>query len=118
MSAGDGTLAMVVWPSYVGVSCGAPNDGMHWEPASSTDYERGQIQWGMENGEIVGRALIHVPAGVEFTHFVYFTHPTDPVSIGNRQMPYPYRPETAGVLEVYPITNPDLALNKRQGIDY
>lgn len=118
LGGGDGTLGVIVWPSYVGVSHGEPNDGMHFEPSASPDYERGQISWGMDNGDIVGRALVSVPAGMEFTHFLYFTHPTHPQSIGNRKMLHPIKFPTAGVIEVYPITNPDLAMNKRQGVDY
>jgi hypothetical protein len=72
----------------------------------------------MENGEITGRALINIPPNVECTHFVYFTHPTDPISVGNKQLPHPIRFDTPGVIEAYPITNPDLRLNQRQGIDY
>jgi hypothetical protein len=118
MAGGSGTLQLVVWPSYVGVSCGAPNDGLHFEPTTMAGYDRGQISWGLEDGQIVGRALIHAPADLTYSHLVYFTHPTEPTSVGNRQLPHPITFTTAGVIEVYPITNEDLAMNKRQGIDY
>jgi hypothetical protein len=78
---------------------------------------RGQIHWEHVDGDIVGRAFIHVPAGT-YTHLAYFHGPEGPAMAGNMQLPHPIVYPITGVIEVYPITNPDLRLNKRQGIDY
>ena len=63
-AAGDGTLTIAVWPTYVGACREDPGPGpiAYGEP-EATRYQRGQIQWGMEEGAIVGRAVIHAEAG-------------------------------------------------------
>src|SRR6185312_4848399 len=43
----DGTLSLIVWPAYVGVSTTPPTGGLHWEP-SDIYYQRGQINWELE----------------------------------------------------------------------
>jgi hypothetical protein len=110
VSGGDGTLSFTIWPTYVGVSSGAPAGGVHWEP-TDLGYQRGQIAWELEDGQIVGRAKIDAPAG-HYTHLLYFHHPEHPQSIGSVQLPHPVDFPTAGVIDVYPITNADLELLK------
>jgi len=104
----DGTLSLIVWPAYVGVSTTPPTGGLHWEP-SDIYYQRGQINWELEGEQIVGRAKIYAPAGT-FTHLIYFRHPEDPQSVGSVQLPHPITFTEAGVIDVYPITNQDLEL--------
>ena len=67
-AAGDGTLTIAVWPAYVGACQEDPGPGpiAYGEP-EATEYQRGQIQWGMENDEIVGRAFIHAGPGSLYT---------------------------------------------------
>jgi hypothetical protein len=122
-AAGVGTFGAVVWPAYVGVCEGDPGPGPHafGEP-TGVEYQRGQIHWAVEDsGEIVGRAFVHVGPGY-YTHFAYFSGPEGPRMSGKRQMAQPMdwrrAPATGNVIEVYPLTNPDLSLNKAQGIDY
>lgn len=118
MHLGEGVLGAVIWPSYVGfctedpgaglIACGEPDD---------VSYQRGQIQWEYANGDIVGRAFVNVPAGT-YTHLAYFHGPEGPAMGGKMQLSHPIFYDRTGVVEVYPIINPDLRLNKRQGIDY
>lgn len=113
--AGDGTLDIAVWPAYVGACQEDPGPGpvAYGEP-EATRYRRGQIQWGMENDDIVGRAVIRAEPGV-YTHLAYFRGPDGPCMCGKVQLPHPIRFPRAGVIEVYPITNSDLRLLKAQG---
>ncbi|WP_457066790.1 hypothetical protein [Mycobacteroides abscessus] len=114
---GDGTLAVQVWPSYVGACTMHPLLVAFSEP-NSTDYQRGQIQWGLAGddlprelqGQTVGRAQIKVPAG-EYTHLAYFYGPEGPCQAGQGfQLAHPVRFAGAGVFEIYPITNPHTAM--------
>lgn len=118
----DGTLAVQVWPSYVGACEQHPLLVAFCEP-DSVDYQRGQIQWGPAGddlprelqGQIVGRAIIHVPAG-EYTHLAYFYGPEGPCMAGpGFALPHPFRFAAAGVLEVYPISNPHAAMATQAG---
>lgn len=120
--AGDGILSFVVWPAYVGFCTEDPGPGPipYGEPTDPV-YQRGQIQWGMENGEIVGRAFVHAPKTgplTPYTHLAYFTGPERDCMVGKAKMDQPISFHSNGVIEVYPITNPDLRMNKAQGIDY
>ena len=78
------------------------------------EYQRGQIQWGMEHGEIVGRAHIHAGPGL-YTHLAYFHGPERPQMCGKVQLSHPIRLLRATSIEVHPITNPDGRLLKAQG---
>jgi len=112
----DGTLGCVVWPSYVGACEEDPAGGVvaYGEP-TGLDYERGQITWAVnEQGELEGRAVVKAGKGV-YTHLSYFSGPEGPCQVGKVQLPHPIRFDVPGVIEVYPITNPDLQLNKNQG---
>lgn len=113
-SVGEGTLGVLVWPSYVGACYGEPTTGVLsvFEPSQNPRYKRGQINWGMEGDQIVGRAFIHVPKG-EYTHLLYFTHPELAEVVGSVQLPHPiiYHGDD-NIIEVYPITNADLQLLK------
>jgi len=117
-ASGRGHFGAVVWPAYAGVCVGDPGPGpiAYGEP-EGTDYRRGQIQWAMEDGEIVGRAFVNVGVG-SYTHAAYFSGPEGPRQVGKYQFPHPIRFPRPGVIELYPITNPSLRLNKAQGIDY
>ena len=114
-AAGDGTLTVAVWPAYVGACQEDPGPGPvpYGEP-EDTQYQRGQIQWGMQDGDIVGRAVIHAGAGL-YTHLAYFRGLEGPCMCGKIQLRHPIRFPRAGVIEVYPITNPELRLLKAQG---
>ncbi|SKX80094.1 Uncharacterised protein [Mycobacteroides abscessus subsp. bolletii] len=114
---GDGTLAVQVWPSYVGACVMHPLVAVFCEP-NSIDYQRGQIQWGPAGddlprelqGQIVGRARINVTPG-EYTHLAYFYGPEGPCQAGQGfQLPHPVRFAESGVFEIYPITNPHAAM--------
>jgi hypothetical protein len=112
---GDGVLGVAVWPTHVGACREDPGPGPvpYGEPEGS-GYRRGQIQWGLEGDEIVGRAVIHAGPGL-YTHLAYFHGPDGPQMCGKVQLPHPIPFRQAGVIEVYPITNPDLRLLKAQG---
>lgn len=118
MTSADGTLALTVWPVYIGVCTEDPGPGpiAYGEP-DAADYVRGQIAWSLEGEEIVGRAVIHAPVGV-FTHMAYFRGPQGPCMSGKMQLDHPIIFHRPGMIDVYPITNRDLSANKRQGIDY
>ncbi|SKM80842.1 Uncharacterised protein [Mycobacteroides abscessus subsp. massiliense] len=116
MVSSDGTLAVEVWPTYVGACMGHPLLAVYSEP-DDLAYQRGQIYWGPAGddlpelrGQTIGRAKISVPAG-EYTHLAYFYGPEGPCQAGQGfQLPHPVRFTTAGTFEVYPITNPHAAM--------
>lgn len=114
-TSGSGILSVVIWPAYVGACQEDPGASPipYGEP-EGTQYRRGQIQWGMADGDIVGRAYIHAEAGV-YTHLAYFRGPEGPCMCGKVQLPHPIRFLRAGVIEVYPITNAELELSKVHG---
>ena len=119
---GLGKLGVAVWPAYIGFCTQDPGPGPvpYGEP-SDTAYQRGQIQWGMENGEIVGRAFVNAPKNRPlevYTHQAFFSGPEGDCMVGKAQLSQPIHFRSDGVIEVYPITNPDLRMNKAQGIDY
>lgn len=109
-TAGVGTLAMTVWPTFAGVGVGHPGDRLAAvsEPLAA-GYQRGQIAWEPANGTVIGRALVYVPAG-EYTHSLFFRGPDGPSLCGSRRLPHPIRFDRPGVIELYPITNEDLEL--------
>ena len=115
VAAGAGTLYIAVWPTYAGACQHDPGPGPvpYGEP-QDTRYRRGQIQWGMQNGDIIGRTVIHAGPG-RYTHLAYFHGPEGPCMCGKVQLPHPILFEHAGAIEVYPITNSDLGLLKAQG---
>lgn len=89
---GDGTLGVFVWPVYIGLSDGVPDPGCTGEPFMHPDYQRGQITWtAMPGGEIVGSAMVHVPAG-RYTHLTYHygpsVWPSGPQLMGFLQLEY------------------------------
>ena len=79
----------------------------HTASPKGRDYQRGQIQWGMEEDDIVGRAFIHAGPGL-YTHLAYFRGPEGSCMCGKIQLPHPIQFRQPGVIEVYPITNADL----------
>ena len=110
---GEGKLTFTVWPAYIGL-CNA-NLGMPpfalAEPEVGAEYQRGQITWEYRDGQIVGRARIICPMG-EYTHFVYFQHPTEKQITGLIKMPHPLRClYLVNTIDVDPIVNEDLVLN-------
>lgn len=109
----DGTLTVIVWPTYVGVAHGV--NGTAAEPIDHPDYHRGQITWTPVDDarQVIGRGRIHCPPGT-YTHFVYYQHPTQMRLVGSIQMDHPVTftaPVT--VLDVDPIENHDLRLASR-----
>lgn len=114
-TSGGGMLSVAIWPAYVGACQADPGPGpMPYGEPEATQYRRGQIQWGMANGDIVGRAYIQAGRGM-YTHLAYFRGPEGPCMCGKIQLPHPIRFPRAGVIEVYPITNTELQLLKAQG---
>lgn len=104
---GVGIFGAVVWPTYLGASTGHPGGGPNVgnEPSDSPDYERGQIDWQMENGEIVGRATLKLPAGTyEYLVFCHGPTGTD-LMIDFSKFEHPLTFDRAGIVDVYPINN-------------
>lgn len=115
-ASGEGTLGLIVWPAYIGAvnaELGLPPFALA-EPEVGEEYQRGQINWGYRDGQIVGRARVLLPAG-RFTHWVYFQHPTDRAITGVKKMPHDLVFKLArNIVDVDPIVNDDLALNVSQ----
>ena len=109
---GDGTLTMTVWPVYIGLcnaNLGTPPFIMAAEPIDDPRYQRGQITWEYRDGRVVGRARIHCPAG-EYTHYLYYQHPTDQALTGIARMPHDIRlTYETNIVDVDPIINEDLS---------
>ncbi len=106
LTVAEGILQVAVWPTYVGVCQHDPGLAPipYGEP-QGTEYVRGQIHWGMERSEIVGRAFIHAGPGL-YTHLAYFHGPEGPRMCGKVQLPHPIRIPRTTVIEVHPITKP------------
>lgn len=111
---GEGVLSTVVWPSYVGVALAGVTPPFSIDEPINSGYQRGQILWTPVNDDrqVVGRATILVPAG-EYTHFVYFRHPSRPQACGVARMEHPLRLSAVLTsLVVDPIVNGDMQLMK------
>lgn len=111
LGGGEGVLGAFVWPVYVGLSNGQPDPACTGEPFMHPDYQRGQITWTtMPNGEIIGRAVIHVPAG-SYTHLTYHygpsIWPSGPQLMGYRQNDHGLRFPQAGTATIDPINEGD-----------
>lgn len=120
---GEGSLGVFIWPVYVGLAncvSGEATDSFDGEPFYHPDYARGNIKWvPMPNGEIIGRAVIHVPKG-SYTHLTYHygpgVWPTGPQVMGRRQLEFAlYFPANASVT-IDPINYGDW-LNIPRGVD-
>jgi hypothetical protein len=109
-------LGAIVWPIYVGVSSCHPGAvvGAYpmGEPWGHPDYERGQITWERQpptlltpEGEILGRALIHVPAGI-WTHYVFASGYQQAALMDATQMEFPTVLTQATVIDLRPIRGP------------
>jgi hypothetical protein len=100
---GDGTLGVVIWPTYAGA---VRADGV--EPLFDIGYDRGQIGWGVnEQDRIVGHAVITVPAGT-WTHVVYTHHPLQPRIIHVQKLAHPFRLDAPGTISLIDITDDDV----------
>jgi hypothetical protein len=102
-----GYLGVSVWPTYVGIAAGDPGPGPvpDHEPFGHVDYERGQIHWRTENGEILGRAQISVPKGV-YTHLVFCYGPIQEMQAGpGHPLEQPIVFDRAGFIDLDPIQN-------------
>jgi hypothetical protein len=113
----EAELACFIWPVYVGLSLGQPEPACVGEPIFNPDYQRGQITWTpMPNGEIVGRALIRVPAG-DYTHLTYHygpsVWPSGPQLMGFRQLDHGLRFPQAATVEIDPINQGDWVNKER-----
>jgi hypothetical protein len=110
------TLQAILWPVYVGVSHGHPGGvtgacPMN-EPWGHPDYERGQITWERQpptllfpEGEILGRALIRVPAGI-WTHWVFCSGFQQAALMDCTQMDFPTALQQATIVDLRPIKGP------------
>jgi hypothetical protein len=99
----DGQIIFIVWPTHIGV---CTDQG---EPGTSPYYERGTINWQPSkefNGQLVGEARVHVPAG-EYTHYIYYHAPIGGRHASMIKMDHPIRFSTDGVLDIGPILNGD-----------
>jgi hypothetical protein len=98
-SAGRGVLRANVWPAYVGAL-----DCYGVEPGD--DYQRGQISWRVEDGEVIGRGAILVPKGI-YPELAYFHHPTQGLMCGHQHLEHPFNFQIPGVIKVERITAED-----------
>lgn len=104
-TAADGTMQVDVWPAYVGLGSTSPTTGLPDEPTDHTDYERGQITWGIVNGRIEGHARVFLPAG-GYDHLIYASHPTSALaSQGVVKLDHPLIMDQDGWIDVAPITH-------------
>lgn len=111
-SVADGKLSFTVWPAWIGLcnaDLGTPPFTVA-EPTDDPSYKRGQIQWRHEDGEIVGSARVHAPAGI-YTHFAFYQHPTERQLTGITKMPHALHLTEFHTLDIDPIKNTDLELN-------
>ena len=81
-----------------------------------TRYQRGQIQWGMEKEDIVGRADSSTPERAATRIWPTSAAPKGPCMCGKIQLPHPILFPRAGVIEIYPITNSDLGSAESAGL--
>ncbi len=111
----DGSLTVIAWPTYVGVCQHDPGPGPtpYGEPQGLW-YQRGEIHWAVENGDVIGRAFVLAGPG-RYTHLAYFHSSEGLTMCGKVQLPHPIAFRRSGVIEIYPITNTDLRLLKAQG---
>lgn len=127
IGAGVGEISAVVWPTFVGFCTEDPGVPpiAYGEPTDPA-YRRGQIFWQTEvlDGieQIVGRAFVMLPKTSRlkpYTHQAFFSGPEGNCMLGKCQLsqPLPVDIDVARI-ECYPIVNPDMQLNKSQGIDY
>jgi hypothetical protein len=100
----QGTLGAIVWPTYMGVATGDPGQGQtpEHEPWGEPDYERGQIHWHTEDGQIYGKAQVCAPKGV-YTHFVFCRGCDRPSMMDNNQLDQPIVFDRAGFIDIDPI---------------
>lgn len=124
-ASGLGKLEMMVWPSFVGFTQGDPGEGPAavGEP-TDPNYQRGQIEWQHVERDgvtqIIGSAFVKtVKTSVlnPYTHQAFFSGPEGDCMVGKCQLEQPL-PGEDGMVHCFPIENPDLRLNMRQGIDY
>ena len=89
--AGDGKLAVVVWPAYIGAALEGATPPFAVNEPHNGGYQRGQIHWYpvLDDRQVVGRARLTLPPGT-YTHFVYFKHPTRPQPCGVAKMAHPW----------------------------
>lgn len=106
----EGTLAIEVWPTYVGMGSTSPTTGLADEPFDADTYQRGQIAWQQVNGRIEGHARVFLPKG-GYDHLVYANHPTSALGVLGApvKLPHPFIAEEDGWLDIGPITNGDNA---------
>lgn len=104
-----GTLSIVVWPTYMGVSFGDPGLGPvpEHEPFEDINYSRGQITWRTDpDGRVWGSAQVFAPKGI-YTHFVFCHGPVREMMIGRRQLEQPIIFDRPGIIDIEPIENQD-----------
>lgn len=108
---GEGRLAPIVWPTYLGVA-----EGLHGSPVAAPggepfwhhQYARGQIAWMVEGDRVVGRATVHIPPG-EYGWFVFFFGPgIDHGRVGATRWEHPQKFSQWTVMDVYPIQYTEL----------
>lgn len=110
---GDGTLSFVVLPCYAGA---VKTNGE--EPMFGPDYQRGQIIWEInEQGRLLGRAVIDVPAG-EWGWVIYCHNQFRPGFVTTQKFAFPLVLHECGTITLSDITedevkplNPDPVLH-------
>ena len=99
----DGTLALTVWPSYVGLGSTSPTTGLVDEPDDHPAYGRGQITW--TGDQPTGHTRVFAPAGA-YDHLVYATAPTGALAVhSTHRLPHPVIFEADQWLDITGITN-------------
>ena len=107
---GEGILNAIVWPAYVGAVKGNGD-----EPMYDFDYERGQIQWDMINGEIVGHTEIKVPKG-DWCHIIYCRNQFQPGFVVAAKMEHPIITDGPDIIKLFGITEKDVVFNPHKNI--
>lgn len=103
----DGTLAITVWPSYVGLGSTSPTTGLVDEPDDHPDYARGQIRW---SGDApTGHARVFAPAGA-YDHLVYGSAPSGALTVVSwHRLPHPIMLDEDRWIDVAGISDQDQA---------
>lgn len=112
------TLRGIIWPTYIGLALEGTTPPFSINEPHNGGYQRGQIIWTPvpDERQVIGRARIMCPAG-DYTHFVYFRHPTRPQACGVVKMAHPVRfTEPINAVDVDPIVNSDLVLSQMKNI--
>lgn len=107
MTSGFGTLALDVWPPYVGL--GESADGvLISEQSGHVNYQRGVILWEIrKDGSVIGSGRVWAPRGT-YTHIIFASGPIYEPWMGVRKLEHPIVFDRAGFVDINPIHNREL----------